>query len=175
VISPECGHAYSALKWEGPNLMGRPYKFEVIHIIELLEQLRAEGRIRTKGKDSRRVTFHDPCKIVRCGGIVAQPRTLLNQVSDGFVEMRDSGMNNYCCCGGGGVSSNERAEDLRLKAFAKKKEQLDELGEVDALVTACANCRNVLEEAIDDYEMELEVLGLTELLAEYLDDAEEAA
>jgi len=35
VISPECGHAYMALRWEGPNLIGRPYSFKVIHILEL--------------------------------------------------------------------------------------------------------------------------------------------
>ena len=60
-------------------------------------------------------------------------------------------------------------EELRFKAFAVKKRQLEEAGGVDALVTACANCRNVLEEAIDEYEMDLPVLSLTELLAEYLE------
>jgi len=30
VISPECGHAYTALRWEGPNLIGRPYPFQVV-------------------------------------------------------------------------------------------------------------------------------------------------
>ncbi|MDH5749232.1 MAG: (Fe-S)-binding protein, partial [Rhodospirillales bacterium] len=166
VISPECGHAYSALKWEGPNLVGRDYKFEVIHILELLEQFRREGRLRTKGMDSRRLTFHDPCQIVRRGGIVKEPRNLINQVASGFVEMKNHGVHNICCGGGGGVSSNPRAEEMRIKAFACKKEQIDDLGQVDALVTSCANCRNVLEEAIDAYEMDLPVIGLTELLAE---------
>jgi hypothetical protein len=23
VISPECGHAYTAIRWEGPNLIGK--------------------------------------------------------------------------------------------------------------------------------------------------------
>jgi len=32
VISPECGHAYTAIRWEGPNLIGRPFKFKVQHI-----------------------------------------------------------------------------------------------------------------------------------------------
>jgi Fe-S oxidoreductase len=29
VISPECGHAYTALRWEGANLIGRPFTFKV--------------------------------------------------------------------------------------------------------------------------------------------------
>ena len=40
VISPECGHAYMAIRWEGPNLIGRPYQFKVVHILELLDELR---------------------------------------------------------------------------------------------------------------------------------------
>jgi len=169
VISPECGHAYSALNWEGPNLVGRAYDFKVIHILELLDQLQQEGRIRTKGMDSRRLTFHDPCQIVRRGGIEAEPRRIMNQVADNFVEMSPTGAANICCGGGGGVSSNSRAEDLRISAFAAKKAQLDDV-KPDALVTACGNCRNVIEEAMDVYEMEMPVLGMTELLATYLDD-----
>ncbi|HEY9081387.1 (Fe-S)-binding protein [Magnetovibrio sp.] len=169
VVSPECGHAYSALNWEGPNLVGRTYKFEVIHIIELLNQLCEQGKITTKGKDSRRLTFHDPCQIVRRGGIVDEPRAILGQIADNFVEMTPSREANICCGGGGGVSSNPNAEELRLRAFGSKKRQLDAV-KPDAMVTACGNCRNVLEEAIDEYDMVMPVLSLTELLAEYLDD-----
>ena len=170
VISPECGHAYSALNWEGPNLVGKRYDFQVIHILELLDQLVREGRIKTKGEpDHRRLTFHDPCQIVRRGGIVEEPRNLMHQVSDNFVEMEFAGTANICCGGGGGVSSNARAEELRIASFAVKKRQLDAV-EPEALVTACGNCRNVLEEAIDEFEMDLPVLGLTELVADYLDD-----
>ena len=60
VISPECGHAYGALRWAGPNMVGRPFKFEVVHIIELIDQLRAEGRIPPGKKDGRKMTLHDP-------------------------------------------------------------------------------------------------------------------
>ncbi|TCS63450.1 (Fe-S)-binding protein [Varunaivibrio sulfuroxidans] len=170
VVSPECGHAYSALNWEGPNLVGKSYEFKVIHILELLDQLLREGRIKTKSeKDHRRITFHDPCQIVRRGGIVQEPRRLLDAVSDNFIEMENCGTANVCCGGGGGVSSNPRAEELRITAFAAKKRQLDDV-KPEALVTACGNCRNVLEEAIDEYEMTLPVLGLSELVAQYLDD-----
>jgi len=55
-----------------------------------------------------------------------------------------------------------------VKAFACKKKQIDDLGGVDTLVTSCANCRNVMEEAIDEYGMELPVIGLTEFVANQL-------
>ena len=60
VISPECGHAYTALRWDGPDLIGRPYSFKVMHIIEVLDDLRKQGRLKTKSKENARLTFHDP-------------------------------------------------------------------------------------------------------------------
>jgi Fe-S oxidoreductase len=167
VVSPECGHAYMAIRWEAPNLIGRELPFRVIHILDLLDELRREGRIRLRGKTDTRLTFHDPCQIVRRGGVLEAPRRLLGEVASNFVEMADHGKMNWCCGGGGGVSANERAEPLRLKAFSRKKKQLDEIG-VDLLVTACANCRIILEEGLEHYAMEQEVTGLTELLAQHL-------
>jgi len=167
VISPECGHAFTALRWEGPNLMGRPFGFEVKHILEVLDELRAAGKLKTKGKDQRPLTYHDPCQIARRGGVVEQPRRLLGEVAADFREMPDAGVMNWCCGGGGGVSAIARAEPLRLQAFKIKKGQIETTG-VQTLVTACANCRIVIEEALEHYHMKVEVVGLTELLAQYL-------
>ena len=168
VISPECGHAYSALRWEGPNLLSRPYPFKVVHIVELLDQLVREGRLRTRGKDGRALAFHDPCQLVRRGGVTGSPRRLLAQVCAAPVEMPSSGEANFCCGGGGGVSAIRSAEKLRFAAFACKKAQVAAAG-AQALVTACANCRNVLEEAIEHERAELPVLSITEMFSQYLE------
>jgi Fe-S oxidoreductase len=56
---------------------------------------------------------------------------------------------------------------LRLQAFKHKKMQIEATG-VQTLITACANCRIVVEEALEHYHMKVEVIGLTELLAQYL-------
>jgi len=169
VISPECGHAYTALRWEGPNFIGKAYDFRVVHILELLDELRAQGKINTTGMESDRLTFHDPCSIVRRGGVQAQPRNLLEPITENFVEMADHGSMNWCCGGGGGVSGNERAHDLKLTAFNKKKSQIEAL-DVDAVVTACSNCRMVMEDGLEANEIEIPLLGLTELIAEHLDE-----
>jgi Fe-S oxidoreductase len=168
VISPECGHAYSALRWEGANLIGRPLPFKVVQITELLDQLVSEGRLRTRGKDKRQLTFHDPCQLVRRGGLEQAPRRLMHAVNQNFVEMPAHGAASFCCGGGGGVSAIHRAEALRFAAFERKKDQIEACG-AEAVVTACSNCRNVLEEAIEQYGMTLPVLGLTELVAQYLE------
>ena len=172
VISPECGHAYTALRWEGPNLIGRPFPFEVVHIIELLDQLQSSGRLKTTGTTDARMTFHDPCQMVRRGGVIDQPRNLLNKIASNFVEMPESGIQNWCCGGGGGVSANPRADELRLKVFSRKKSQLDAIA-VKTMVTSCSNCRSMLEEGIEHYHMDTNVIGLTELIAEHLAEPSE--
>jgi len=167
VISPECGHAYMAIRWDGPNLIGRKYGFEVVHILELLDELRRDGRLRTEGLESARLTYHDPCQIARRGGVLEQPRNLLRMVSPDYPEMGDHARMNWCCGGGGGVSAIEETEELRIQVFNRKKRQLEAIG-VETLVTGCANCRIVIEEGLEHYEMDVSVIGLTELLAEHL-------
>jgi Fe-S oxidoreductase len=169
VISPECGHAYMAIRWEGPNLIGRPFTFEVIHILELLDQLRKEGRLKLQGKETDRLTYHDPCQIGRRGGVLEQPRNLLKEISENFVELPEAGKMNWCCGAGGGVSTNERANELRLKAFGAKKSQLDAI-QVDGMVSACSNCRIHLEEGLEEYHMDVPILSLTELIEKHLAD-----
>lgn len=169
VISPECGHAYMAIRWEGPNLVGKPFNFKVVHILEVLDELRRQGRLKLKDKAEGTYTYHDPCQISRRGGVIEQPRNLMKEMVDDFVEMPEHGDMNWCCGAGGGVSSNERASELRLKAFKRKKSQLDQI-EVDAMVSACSNCRIHLEEGLEEYHMELPVISLTETLAEHLAD-----
>jgi Fe-S oxidoreductase len=171
VISPECGHAYTALRWEGPNLVGRPYSFEVLHILEVLDGFHQQGLLKTKGFEEAKLTFHDPCQLVRRGGVIDQPRKLLNLVAKDFVEMDDAGKMNWCCGGGGGVSAIEEAGPLRLEAFKVKKTQLEKTG-AKTLVTACANCRIVLEEGLEHYKMDIPVVGLTETLASHLVEGE---
>ncbi|ALG67143.1 (Fe-S)-binding protein [Beggiatoa leptomitoformis] len=170
VISPECGHAYTAIRWEGANLMGRPFHFRVRHILEVLDDLYAQGKLKLTGMETERMTFHDPCQLVRRGGVIEQPRRLMHLVVKDFVEMEDSGKMNWCCGGGGGVGAIEDAAELRTKVFNRKVIQLKN-AHVDKLVTACANCRTVMEEGMEEYEMNMPIVGLTEMIAEHLDES----
>jgi Fe-S oxidoreductase len=171
VLSPECGHAYMAIRWEGPNLVGRPFKFEVVHVLELLDELRRAGKLKVKDKFKAPVTLHDPCQIVRRGGVLDAPEPLLQEVVAEFRPVADRNKWNWCCGGGGGASAIHEPEagELRFKAFQIKKRQIEAAG-VDTMVTFCANCRIVIEEAFDHYEMNTQLIGLTELLAEHLED-----
>ena len=171
VLSPECGHAYMAIRWEGPNLIGRPYNFQVVHVLELLDDLRKKGVLKIKDKFKTPLILHDPCQIVRRGGVLEAPEPLIQAVAENYIPIVDKQKMNWCCGGGGGASAihTEEAEALRAKAFRIKKRQIEEAG-VNTMVTFCANCRIVIEEGFDHYEMNTQLLGLTELLAEHLED-----
>ncbi len=167
VISPECGHAYMAIRWDGPNLVGKAFNFKVKHITEVLDEFRQDGRLKITGKESQRLTYHDPCQISRRGGVIEQPRNLINMFSDNFVEMPDHGKMNWCCGAGGGVSANERADEIRLKVFQRKKDQFDAI-KPDAIISACSNCRIHLEDGLEEYNMDIPLMSLTETIAEHL-------
>ena len=168
VISPECGHAYTTLRWDAPNIIGRPLPYKVVHIMELLDELRRDGRLKTAGFADEKLSYHDPCNAGRRGGVLDQPRKLLNMVAPDFVDLPETGAMNWCCGGGGGVSSNERADELRLQVFSAKKRQLDAVN-IEGLVTACSNCRHMLEDGLEDNDMhDIELLGITELIADHL-------
>ena len=169
VISPECGHAYMAIRWDGPNLVGKPFSFKVRHILEVLDEFRKDGRLKITGKEEQRLTYHDPCQISRRGGVIQQPRDLIDMFATDFVEMPDAGKMNWCCGAGGGVSSNERADEVRLKVFQRKKDQLDAV-KPDAIISACSNCRIHLEDGLEEYNMDIPLMSLTETLAEHLAD-----
>ncbi|TVQ90668.1 MAG: (Fe-S)-binding protein [Chromatiaceae bacterium] len=167
VISPECGHAYTAIRWEGPNVIQRAYPFKVWHIIEVLDQLRAQGRLQTEGKEDDRLSLHDPCNLARKSGVIQQQRRLMDLIAGNFVDLKEHGEFQWCCGAGGGVSSNERAEPLKLAAFKRKKAQIEEV-EPERMVTMCATCRTQLEEGLEEFNMDIPVVGLTELIADHL-------
>ena len=169
VISPECGHAYTAIRWEGPNLIGRSYPFRVFHIIEVLDELRASGRLQTEGKETDRLSMHDPCNLARKSGVIQQQRNLMDLVAENFVDLKEHGKYQWCCGAGGGVSSNERAEPLKMAAFKRKKAQIEEV-EPERMVTMCATCRTQLEEGLEQFNMDIPVVGLTEMIADHLVD-----
>ncbi|MCF1183622.1 (Fe-S)-binding protein [Marichromatium gracile] len=167
VISPECGHAFTAIRWEGPNLIGRPYPFRVFHIIEVLDELRRDGRLHTEGKEADRLSMHDPCNLARKSGVIGEQRALMDLVAENFVDLDEHGRFQWCCGAGGGVSSNERAEPLKLAAFKRKKAQIEAV-EPERMVTMCATCRTQLEEGLEEFNMDIPVVGLTEMIAEHL-------
>ncbi|MBK6862813.1 MAG: (Fe-S)-binding protein [Ideonella sp.] len=168
VILPECGHAYGAARWEAARWYGKAPPVRIVHMTEYLDELIASGRIRVK-PIAATATFHDPCQIVRRGGLEAAARRVLAALGFELIELADHGLTGYCCGGGGGVVSNPRAAPLRQKVFELKREQVQATG-AKRLVTSCGQCRITLEMGARQAQWDKPVESLLELVADNLAD-----
>ena len=167
VLLPECGHAYSALRWQGAAMLGRELPFRVLHVSEFLAEQLAAGRLRVKPL-AKSVAFHDPCQVSRRGGATQAPRDVLAALGVDLREPEDRGDFSFCCAGGGGVIANPRADDLRRRAFAIKMRQLDATG-AELPVTSCANCRQSFDDGGAHHGWDRRMQSLLELVADRLD------
>lgn len=170
VLTPECGHAYPALRWDAANELGEALPFDVMAISEYVGQAISEGRLKLRpiGRE-KKVTYHDPCKIGRHGGIFKEPRAALAALDVDFREMESHGKTQYCCGGGGGVYLLAAAETLRRRSFDIKMRQVEATG-ADSVVTTCDSCRMTLQSGARRVNWDKPVESLIELIAANLAD-----
>jgi len=159
----ECGTAYRVMK----QLSGEQ-PFEVSSITEVHARYLREGRIKPdKTKLSDPITYHDPCQIARNGGVIDEPRYILQHLTDDFQEMSPDPRYNWCCGGGGLVALGEDTLDFRMKSSRVKADQVKETG-AKILATACENCHTQLTNLNNHYQMGVEVHFLSSLVADAL-------
>jgi hypothetical protein len=92
LVLAECGHGTRAFRWEAPNYLKSKFDFNVITSVELMYDYLKEGRIKvSKEKSTQRMTLHDPCNLVRSGGIINEQRYILSLIATDFVEMTPHG------------------------------------------------------------------------------------
>lgn len=167
-VLAECGHGSRSFRWEGPNYLESSYSFETITSVELISRYLQEGRIRLdKSRNKERVTLHDPCNLVRSGGIFEEQRYILENAVSDFVEMNPYGYDNYCCGGGGGQLAMSEYGDRRLKAGELKVKQIKNTGAV-TVVTPCHNCVDQLMQLNQVYKMNIKIKTLAEIVADAL-------
>lgn len=170
LLTPESGHAYQTLRWEGANEMGEPLSFDVLSMPEFIAAEIKAGRLNLKSSSNgASVTYHDPCRLARKGGVMQQPRDVLAAMGLDVRETPANRRENYCCGGGCGEFVLKSATELRQKAFEIKKNEIDETG-ADAVVTGCANCRVNLMIGAENSGWDTPVTSLVETVAANLAD-----
>ena len=170
VIVPECGHAYPALRFNAAEQLDQPLPFEVMAISEFLGHEIKAGRLKVKKLDgSKKVTYHDPCKLGRHGGVFEEPRDALEALGVDLHEMESHGKTQYCCGGGGGVMMLAASEELRRRTFDIKMRQVENSG-ADSVVTSCDTCRMTFERGAKLVNWDRPVESLAELVAANLAD-----
>jgi len=146
LLIPECGHAYSVLRWEAADLYGAPLPFEVLAVTEYLAKEHEAGRLALDVATLDSVTFQDPCQLSRKGGVQHAPRTLLHAMGIEIKEMQDHGAFSFCCGGGGGVVDIESAAPLRYRTMETKLREVAATGAA-TLLTSCSDCRRTFDDA----------------------------
>ena len=160
----ECGTAYRVMKQ-----MSGKQPFRVSSVTEIHARYLREGRIKLdKSRFSEPITYHDPCQIARNGGVIDEPRYILQHLTDDFRDMTDDVRYNWCCGGGGGlVALGEDTLDFRMKSSKVKVDQVKATG-AKILSTACENCHTQLSNLNEHYDMGVKVQFLTSMVADAL-------
>ncbi len=164
LLLPECGHAYTALRWEAADLYGKALPFRVLSVTEFLADELKAGRLKLAKAADSKVTFHDPCQLVRKGGVNDAPRELLKAMSVELEEMENHGGFSFCCNGGGGVIDIKQAAPLRYRVMEVKMREIDATG-APTLLTSCSDCRRTFDDAQVHFNWDKKPNSLLELVA----------
>jgi len=165
-VLAECGHGSRAFRWEAPNYLQKSFPFEVITTIELLAEYISKGKLKLdKTLNKELMTLHDPCNLVREGGIVNEQRYVIKHAADKFIEMTPHGIDNFCCGGGGGQLSMSEYNERRMKIAEKKADQIRKTG-ASIVVTPCHNCVDQLMQIDNKFKLGVQIKTLAEIVAD---------
>ena len=168
LVLAECGHGFNSNRWEAPEWLSKKYDFEVKSILEIVADYIQRGRIKLDpSRNPEPITLHDPCNLVRLGGIVEEQRLILKHAAARFIEMTPNREKNYCCGGGGGQLAMTRFSQRRLEAGKIKADQIRKTG-AKIVATPCHNCIDQIMELNKHYKLGIQVKTVCEIAADAL-------
>lgn len=184
-----CAEGYKTVKVDYPKLLGLSTSdlgFEVVHLVELVDEWVKEGRLKLENRVDMKVTYHDPCNLGRLSepwlhwegergdwgllkptrqfrrgitGIYEPPRNILNAIPGiEMVEMFRHHENAWCCGSDGGVK--EAYPDLASWTAGERLREAAAVG-AKAIVSCCPACRDSFSEVADG----IKAYDITELIA----------
>ena len=120
-----------------------------------------EALLASKKKDTKIVTYHDPCHAKKMQGIHQEPRNLVRQ-NYKIVEMSDSN----ACCGFGGVTMQTEKYHFAKAAGAPKAAMIEKTG-AEIVSAECSACRMQINNSMG-VESSIVFKNPIELIAEAL-------
>jgi dimethylglycine catabolism B len=112
-----------------------------------------------------KVTYHDPCQLVRYMGIVDEPRKILKAIKGiELVETKWTSGEMATCCGGGGGFEAVFPEMSEMLAVNRARELVETGAQI--IVTQCPGCIMQLKTGLKALKAEnVEVLDLAQVVA----------
>lgn len=169
VVLSECGHGFRSFRWEGPGWLGERPRIPFRSVLERMDTWLAEDRIPIDtARNAAVTTLHDPCNLVRWGGISEPQRNVLRKICAHFVEMTPNRADNFCCGGGGGMLSMEEFGERRVRSGSIKAEQIRATG-ARVVACPCHNCADQLLEITRVHGLDVEIRAVVEILYDVID------
>ena len=130
-----------------------------LNIMDVSEFL--DGKLDSKEMNdlNLKVTYHDPCHLIRGQGISEEPRNILKNIKG--VEFIEMDKPDQCCGAGGGVRSGK--PEIASALADKKVEMIDKL-DVDYVVTICPFCEYNIQDSLTKNNSKTSVINMMELL-----------
>lgn len=178
MIMPDCGGgSYGCRKGMKECVLEDPNnKIEHIYLYDYLKEIIQKGSIKLDKSVNagKRFTWHDSCKHGRelernfGYGYFDEPRWIIQQCVDEFVEMEPTKTNNYCCGAGGGNWPMPYEEDSAWHGRFKY-DQIKNSG-ADVVVVGCSNCHDQIMKRLPQFykDYQYEVKYIWELVADTL-------
>ena len=152
-----CADGLSHIKLLYPKINIK-MNFEVLHMVEYLDQLIEEDSIKFTKEVPMKVTYHDPCHLGRHAGIYDPPRNILRSIPGlELIEMERSREFSWCCGAGAGVK--QAYPDFALWTANERVKEAKATG-ATALVTSCPWCERNFRDAIKEYGEKIEVYDI---------------
>ena len=190
-VITSCAGCYGIFQGHYPGV--ETMNYEVVHSVNLLDQLIREGKLKFKNKVPMKVTWHDPCHLGRGGekedlwegerlkwgisdpprqrnfgsnGVFDAPRNILQAIPGiEFIEMERIREFSWCCGAGGGVKS--AFPEFALHSAQERIAEASETG-AEAVVTSCPWCELNLADAVAAGNDRIKVMSLVELVEKSL-------
>ncbi|MEN6360142.1 MAG: (Fe-S)-binding protein [Veillonellales bacterium] len=163
-IVTACASCGAALKYEYEHVLGgspllKTWQGISTHVFDISQFVLRYCDLTKLGSLPIRVTYHDPCHLVRGMNVAAEPREILKAIPGlEFVEMKDANR----CCGAGGSFSAVYYE-LSRKINDKKLDNIEDTG-TDYLVTGCSSCRMHITDGLTQRKSAVKVLHTAEVI-----------
>ena len=188
IITP-CSDCYHAFKRQYGKL---GLNVEVLHVVEYIDRLIKEGKIKFTKTVPMTVTYHDPCHLGRLGEKYepwdGKGKKIFNQIEiweprrpryNGANGIYDAPRNileaipgvklvemerirEYSWCCGAGGGCNESNPEFSAWTAGERVTEANATG-ADAMVTACPWCKDNFVNAVDEDGNKIEVLDIIEL------------
>jgi Fe-S oxidoreductase len=192
ILGGECGHMWRVLSqymdtWNGPadflevpkspitgTVFEQAKSMKMVHVAEFTADLIKHKKLNLdpKRNDHLKVTWHDSCNTSRGMGLLEEPRYVLKNVVNHFVEMPEDTIREktFCCGSGTGLNASEDM-DLRMKGGFPRANAVKFVAEhygVNMLGNVCAIDRATLKALMEYWVPSVNVCGLHELVANAL-------